>query len=74
MDPFVTLSAAAAVTKRLKLASGVCLVLQRDTIQTANLVASLDQVSGGRDGTPRRWKTTELRTKPDSRSCVSGSR
>src|SRR5437667_9606254 len=48
MDPFVTLSAAAAATKRLKLATGVCLVIQRDTIQTAKLVASLDQVSGGR--------------------------
>src|ERR1700757_3605905 len=48
MDPFVTLSAAAAVTNRLKLATGVCLVIQRDTIQTAKLVASLDQISGGR--------------------------
>src|SRR5215469_15176412 len=48
MDPFVTLSAAAAVTKRLKLATGVCLVIQRDTIQTAKLVASIDRVSGGR--------------------------
>src|SRR5919109_5514638 len=48
MDPFVTLSAAAAVTRRLKLATGVCLVIQRDTIQTAKLVATIDQVSGGR--------------------------
>src|SRR6516165_7310015 len=48
MDPFVTLTAAAAVTTRLKLATGVCLVIQRDTIQTAKLVASLDQVSKGR--------------------------
>src|SRR6516225_10247110 len=48
MDPFVTLSEAAAVTKRLKLGTGVCLVIQRDTIQTAKLVASIDQVSGGR--------------------------
>ena len=48
MDPFVTLSAAAAVTKRLKLATGVCLVIQRDTIQTAKSVASLDQMSNGR--------------------------
>src|SRR5712675_443956 len=48
MDPFVTLSAAAAVTKRLKLGTGVCLVIQRDTIQTAKLAASLDQVSNGR--------------------------
>src|SRR2546429_8966597 len=48
MDPFVTLTAAAAATKRLKLATGICLVIQRDTIQTAKLVASSDQVSGGR--------------------------
>jgi probable F420-dependent oxidoreductase len=48
MDPFVTLSAAAAVTMRLKLATGICLVIQRDTIQTAKLVASLDQVCKGR--------------------------
>ena len=48
MDPFVTLTAAAAVTKTLKLGTGVCLVIQRDTIQTAKLVASIDQVSGGR--------------------------
>src|SRR6266700_2207875 len=48
MDPFVTLAAAAVVTKRLKVATGICLVIQRDTIQTAKLVASLDQVSGGR--------------------------
>ena len=48
MDPFVTLSAAASVTARLKLGTAVCLVIQRDTIQTAKLVASLDQTSGGR--------------------------
>jgi probable F420-dependent oxidoreductase len=48
MDPFVTLTAAAVVTKKLKLATGICLVIQRDTIQTAKLVASIDQVSGGR--------------------------
>jgi probable F420-dependent oxidoreductase len=48
MDPFVTLTAAAMVTKDLKLGTGVCLVNQRDPIQTAKLVASIDQVSGGR--------------------------
>ena len=48
MDPFVTLTAAAAATKTLKVGTGVCLVNQRDTIQTAKLVASIDQVSGGR--------------------------
>jgi len=48
MDPFITLTAAAAATKKLKVGTGVCLVIQRDTIQTAKLVASIDQVSGGR--------------------------
>ena len=48
MDPFVSLSVAAAVTKTLLLGTGVCLVVQRDPIQTAKLVASLDQVSNGR--------------------------
>jgi probable F420-dependent oxidoreductase len=48
MDPFVTLSAAAAVTTRLKLGTAICLVIQRDTIQTAKSVASLDQISNGR--------------------------
>jgi probable F420-dependent oxidoreductase len=48
MDPFVTLTAAATATKRLKVGTGICLVIQRDTIQTAKLVASIDQVSGGR--------------------------
>src|SRR5947208_6650677 len=62
MDPFVTLSAAAAVTKRLKLATGVCLVIQRDTIQTAKAVASLDQISGGRFifGIGGGWNAEEL--------------
>jgi probable F420-dependent oxidoreductase len=48
MDPFVTLTAAAAATTRLNIGTGVCLVNQRDPIQTAKLVASIDQVSGGR--------------------------
>src|SRR5580700_9706999 len=48
MDPFVTLTMAAAATKTLKVGTGVCLVAQRDPIQTAKLVASIDTVSGGR--------------------------
>ncbi len=48
MDPFVVLGAAAAVTKTIKLGTGVLLVQQRDAIQTAKSVASLDQISGGR--------------------------
>ncbi|MGP3976243.1 LLM class F420-dependent oxidoreductase [Streptomyces sp. 8N114] len=48
LDPFVALSAAAAVTERLLLGTGVALVAQRDPITTAKAVASLDLVSGGR--------------------------
>jgi probable F420-dependent oxidoreductase len=48
MDPFVSLTAAAVATKALRIGTGVCLVAQRDPIQTAKLVASIDQVSAGR--------------------------
>ncbi len=48
LDPFVTLTAAAAVTKRLLLGTGVALIVERDPIITAKEVASLDLVSGGR--------------------------
>lgn len=48
LDPFVALSAAAAVTRRLLLGTGIALVAQRDPIVTAKEVASLDLVSGGR--------------------------
>jgi probable F420-dependent oxidoreductase len=48
MDPFVCLASAATVTKRLKVATGICLVIQRDPIQTAKEVASLDRISNGR--------------------------
>jgi len=48
MDPFVTLAVAGVVTTKIKLGTGVLLVQQRDTIQTAKLVASIDQVSQGR--------------------------
>lgn len=62
MDPFVTLTAAAAATKTLKVGTGVCLVAQRDPIQTAKLVASIDQVSGGRFlfGIGNGWNQDEL--------------
>ncbi len=47
-DPFVALSFAAKATSKLKLATGICLVPQRDPFVTANSVASLDMLSGGR--------------------------
>jgi probable F420-dependent oxidoreductase len=48
MDPFVVLAAASQVTRTIKFGTGVLLVQQRDAIQTAKLVASIDQVSQGR--------------------------
>src|SRR3954453_9291961 len=48
MDPFVVLAAAGCATKTINLGTGVLLVQQRDAIQTAKLVASIDQVSRGR--------------------------
>ena len=47
-DPFIALMAAAAATKRLKLGTGICLVIERDPITLAKEVATLDRLSGGR--------------------------
>lgn len=47
-DQFLALTAAAAVTKTIKLGTGVCLVVQRDPIYTAKEVATLDRISNGR--------------------------
>jgi len=62
MDPFVTLATAAAATTTLRVATGVCLVVQRDPIQTAKAVATLDQVSGGRFlfGIGAGWNAEEM--------------
>src|SRR5437762_580828 len=62
MDPFVTLAAAASATRRLRVATGVCLVVQRDPIQTAKQVASLDQISSGRVlfGIGAGWNAEEM--------------
>ncbi|HKQ76141.1 MAG TPA: LLM class F420-dependent oxidoreductase [Blastocatellia bacterium] len=47
-DPFIALTAAAAATTRLRLATGICLLIERDPIVTAKEVASLDMLSNGR--------------------------
>ena len=62
MDPFVTLSAAAGATATLRVGTGICLVVQRDPIQTAKQVASLDQISGGRFlfGIGAGWNAEEM--------------
>jgi probable F420-dependent oxidoreductase len=61
-DPFVALGAAAAVTRRIKLATGICLVIERDPIVLAKEVASLDTISGGRAifGIGRGWNREEM--------------
>ena len=48
LDPFVALTLAATASKTLKVATGICLVVQRDPIHTAKEVASVDHVSNGR--------------------------
>jgi probable F420-dependent oxidoreductase len=62
LDPFVALTAAAIATKRLKVGTGICLVIERDPIVTAKEVASLDLVSGGRFlfGVGAGWNEEEM--------------
>lgn len=48
LDPFVALAAAAAVTERIRLGTGVCLVAQHDPVVLAKQVATLDRLSNGR--------------------------
>ena len=62
MDPFVTLTAAAMATTNLKVGTGICLVNQRDPIQTAKSVASIDLMSEGRFlfGIGNGWNQDEM--------------
>jgi probable F420-dependent oxidoreductase len=62
MDPFLVLNAAAAVTRQLKIGTGVCLVNQRDPIHLAKTVASIDQLSEGRFlfGVGNGWNQDEM--------------
>ncbi len=48
LDTFVALTAAASVTSRIRLGTGITLLAQRDPIWTAKEVATLDYLSGGR--------------------------
>jgi len=62
-DLFVALTAAALATSRLRIGSGVCLVIERDPIVTAKQVASIDHLSGGRFefGVGAGWNREEMR-------------
>lgn len=75
LDPFVALGAAAVVTTRLKLATGVCLLVERDPIETAKEVASIDFLSNGRFvfGIGGGWNLEEMAnhgTEPASRWSI----
>lgn len=48
MDPFVSIGVAAARTKTITLATGVCLLLQHDLVDLAQTVATADALSDGR--------------------------
>ena len=78
-DLFVALTAAAEATSRLRVGSGVCLVIQRDPIITAKQVASIDHLSGGRleFGVGAGWNREEMRnhgTDPRVRMAVMRER
>lgn len=61
-DPFLALTAAAMATTNLKLATGICLVIERDPIVTAKEVATLDRLSNGRAifGIGGGWNAEEM--------------
>lgn len=63
LDPFVALASAASVTNKVKLGTGICLVGQRDPIQLAKQVSSLDHLSNGRFlfGIGAGWNAEEMK-------------
>lgn len=79
LDPFVTLAAAAAVTSRIELVTGIALLIQRDPIITAKEAASIDVISGGRFvfGVGAGWNLEEMRhhgTDPKTRGALLDER
>jgi probable F420-dependent oxidoreductase len=64
LDPFVALAAAAAVTERIRIGTGICLVTERDPVVLAKAVASLDLLSAGRFifGVGAGWNAEEMAT------------
>ena len=63
LDPFVSLSAIAATTERLRVGTGIALIVERDPIMLAHEAASLDHLSGGRFelGIGAGWNLEEMR-------------
>jgi len=62
LDPFIALTAAAAATTRLKVGTGICLVVEHDPIVLAKTIASLDRLSNGRFlfGIGAGWNAEEM--------------
>ena len=62
MDPFLVLNAAATVTTKLKIGTGIALIVQRDPIVTAKEVSTIDQLSQGRFlfGVGNGWNQDEI--------------
>jgi probable F420-dependent oxidoreductase len=62
MDPFLALNTAATATTKLKVGTGIALVIQRDPIVTAKMVSSIDQLSNGRFlfGVGNGWNQAEV--------------
>jgi probable F420-dependent oxidoreductase len=78
-DLFVALTAAALATSRLRVGSGICLVVERDPIITAKEVASVDHLSGGRFefGVGAGWNREEMvnhGTDPSQRMAIMAER
>jgi probable F420-dependent oxidoreductase len=78
-DLFVALTAAAATTSKLRIGSGICLVIERDPIITAKEVASIDHLSGGRFefGVGAGWNREEMEnhgTDPRVRMAIMAER
>ena len=79
LDPFVSLSAIAATTERLRVGTGIALIVERDPIMLAHEAASLDHISGGRFelGIGAGWNLEEMRnhgTDPARRFAVMRER
>jgi probable F420-dependent oxidoreductase len=78
-DLFVSATAAAAATSRLRIGSGICLIIERDPITTAKEVASVDHLSGGRFefGVGAGWNREEMAnhgTDPRQRMAIMAER
>ena len=74
-DLFVAMTAAAVATTRLRIGSGICLLIERDPITTAKEVASVDVLSGGRldFGVGAGWNREEMQnhgTDPRRRMAI----